>query len=52
MDHESDLSLVTRHDRQEIRYQTRAEAASLQDHPKLARDILIHTDLSQQEEMV
>ncbi|KAL8904744.1 MAG: hypothetical protein Q9207_003075 [Kuettlingeria erythrocarpa] len=55
-DHASDLSLVARphdnRDRKESRFQTRAEAASTQHPPKLARDILVHTDLSQRDEMV
>ncbi|KAI4178411.1 MAG: hypothetical protein LQ346_007459 [Caloplaca aetnensis] len=52
-DHASDLSLVARpHDRKKSRYQTRAEAASTQHPPKLARNILVHTDLSQRDEMV
>lgn len=52
MDHESDLSLVDRHGKQGILYQTKVEAAPVLDHPQLARYISVHTDLSQREDMV
>lgn len=51
-DHDSDLSLVAHPNRKEIRYETRAEAGSVQGQPKLTQHILVHTNLSQREEMV